>query len=587
MKRSAIAEKYKWDLTAYAKDDEDFLSRTKALAKYQNIFKSFEGKLSDDEKLLELLNLSSEYEKQLSLLYCYAMRKRDEDLTNSKAIENLGVIEKIANQNAIAAAFITPEVGKFSNQKLNFLMKNAKFSHFRLFFKDIIKEKPHILTKSEEKLLSGMGEFLGGFSDNHDAFSDADLKLSDVKDSHNKTHKFTQALYSKFMHSADRELRKNAFAEQNAAYGRYINLLASNYINEVKANCYFAKIRHYSSALESAIESEDAKIEVYKTLIESVHANLKLMYNYYAKKQKILGYDKFYIYDQFAPLKKMATKTYTFEQAIELIKRAVAPLGEEYVSLIDRAVKEKWIDVMPNDGKAGGAYSSGAYGAHPVVLTNFTGDLQSVTTLAHELGHAMHSYYSNANNIFEESDYVIFVAEVASTVNEMLVRFMLLDDCKSRLQKAAMIDEIFSDIKSTIFRQTMFAEFEQWAHEEHEAGRPLSKEKLCKKYFELNKLYFGKGVALTKETQFEWARIPHFYRAFYVYKYATGLISALNIVSRILKGEEGAKEKYINFLKSGCKKGPVELLQDAGVDLEKQITFDEVFKFLEDLLKQM
>ena len=587
MKRSAIAEKYKWDLTAYAKDDEDFLSRTKALAKYQNIFKSFEGKLSDDEKLLELLNLSSEYEKQLSLLYCYAMRKRDEDLTNSKAIENLGVIEKIANQNAIAAAFITPEVSKFSNQKLNFLMKNAKFSHFRLFFKDIIKEKPHILPKSEEKLLSGMGEFLGGFSDNHDAFSDADLKLSDVKDSHNKTHKFTQALYSKFMHSADRELRKNAFAEQNAAYGRYINLLASNYINEVKANCYFAKIRHYSSALESAIESEDAKIEVYKTLIESVHANLKLMYNYYAKKQKILGYDKFYIYDQFAPLKKMATKIYTFEQAIELIKRAVAPLGEEYVSLIDRAVKEKWIDVMPNDGKAGGAYSSGAYGAHPVVLTNFTGDLQSVTTLAHELGHAMHSYYSNANNIFEESDYVIFVAEVASTVNEMLVRFMLLDECKSRLQKAAMIDEIFSDIKSTIFRQTMFAEFEQWAHEEHEAGRPLSKEKLCKKYFELNKLYFGKGVALTKETQFEWARIPHFYRAFYVYKYATGLISALNIVSRILNGEKHAVEKYLQFLKSGCKKGPVELLQDAGVDLQSKQTFDKVFKFLGELLKHM
>lgn len=587
MKRSAIAEKYKWDLTAYAKDDADFLSRTKALAKYQNIFKSFEGKLSDDEKLLELLNLSSEYEKQLSLLYCYAMRKRDEDLTNSKAIENLGVIEKIANQNAIAAAFITPEVSKFSNQKLNFLMKNAKFSHFRLFFKDIIKEKPHILPKSEEKLLSGMGEFLGGFSDNHDAFSDADLKLSNVKDSHNKTHKFTQALYSKFMHSADRELRKNAFAEQNAAYGRYINLLASNYINEVKANCYFAKIRHYSSALESAIESEDAKIEVYKTLIESVHANLKLMYNYYAKKQKILGYDKFYIYDQFAPLKKMATKTYTFEQAIELIKRAVAPLGEEYVSLIDRAVKEKWIDVMPNDGKAGGAYSSGAYGAHPVVLTNFTGDLQSVTTLAHELGHAIHSYYSNSNNIFEESDYVIFVAEVASTVNEMLVRLMLLKECKNHSQVSEIIDELFSDVKSTIFRQTMFAEFEQWVHEQYEQNQPLSKSKLCQKYLELNKLYFGKGVVLTKETQFEWARIPHFYRAFYVYKYATGLISALNIVSRILKGEEGAKEKYINFLKSGCKKGPVELLQDAGVDLEKQITFDEVFKFLEDLLKQM
>ncbi len=587
MKRSAVPQKYKWDLSEFAKDNEDFKNRTTNLLKYIEIFKSFEGKLSDEKNLLKVLEYSSEYAKEMILLFNYAQRKLDENLNDSKSMENLNYISQIENKVSVAMSFITPEVSKFSNQKLNNLMKNPKFFNFKLFFKDIIKEKPHVLPKSEEKLLSGMGDFLSGFFDNHNAFSDADLKFNDVLDGNGKKHEYSQALFNKFMRSNDREFRKNVFAEQNGAYGRYLNFLANNYISEVKANCYFAKIRNYQNALSHAIESEDAKIGVYNTLIQSVHKNLKLLYKYFEKKKKLLGYDKFYIYDQYAPIRKIVKKNYTFEQAISIIKKAVQPLGEEYVSLIDKAVEEKWIDVLPSEGKANGAYSAGAYGAHPVVLTNFTGDFLSVTTLAHELGHAIHSYYSNSNNIFEESDYVIFVAEVASTVNEMLVRLMLLKECKNHSQASEIIDELFSDVKSTIFRQTMFAEFEQWVHEQYEQNQPLSKNKLCQKYLELNKLYFGKGVVLTKETQFEWARIPHFYRAFYVYKYATGLISALNIVSRILKGEEGAKEKYINFLKSGCKKGPVELLQDAGVDLEKQITFDEVFKFLEDLLKQM
>lgn len=587
MKRSAVPQKYKWDLSEFAKDNEDFKNRTTNLLKYIEIFKSFEGKLSDEKNLLKVLEYSSEYAKEMILLFNYAQRKLDENLNDSKSMENLNYISQIENQISVASSFITPEVSKFSNAKLNSLMKNPKFLHFRLFFKDIIKEKPHILPKNEEKLLSGMGDFLDGFSSNHDAFSDADLKFNDVKDGKGRSHKYNQALYSKFMHSPDRELRKNTFAEENGAYGRYLNFLANNYISEVKANCYFAKIRNYQNALSHAIESEDAKIGVYNTLIQSVHKNLKLLYKYFEKKKKLLGYDKFYIYDQYAPIRKIVKKNYTFEQAISIIKKAVQPLGEEYVSLIDKAVEEKWIDVLPSEGKANGAYSAGAYGAHPVVLTNFTGDFQSVTTLAHELGHALHTYYSNLNNIFEESDYVIFVAEVASTVNEMLLRLMLLNEQDSASQKSHIIDELFTDVKGTIFRQTMFAEFEEWAHEEYEKSHPLSKDKLCEKYLQLNKLYFGKGVVLTKETQFEWARIPHFYSAFYVYKYATGLISALNIVSRILKGEEGAKQKYLNFLKSGCKKGPVELLQDAGVDLEKQQTFDEVFAFLEDLLKEM
>lgn len=586
MKRSLVPAKYKWDLSAYAKDENDFLKRTKDLTKYVELFKSFEGKLDDEKVLLKVLNLSSEYSKEVSLLGNYASRKLDENLADSKSNENMNLLSKICSEISVASAYISPEVSAFSTEKLESLMKNRRFSAHKLYFKDILRNRPHILPKNEEKLLSGMGEFLGGFSENHDNFSDADLKFNDVLDSNGKAHKFTQDKYSLFMHNKDRVLRANAFAEQNGAYGRYINFLSNNYLSDVKADCYFAKIYHHNSALEAAVFGEEASIEVYKNLIDSVHKNLPTLHAYFDAKRSLLGYGDFYIYDQFAPVSKVKEQKYTYDDAIKLIKKAVAPLGKEYVSLIEKAKKEKWIDVMPNDGKAGGAYSASAYGAHPVVLTNFTGDYNSVSTLAHELGHALHSYYSETNQIFEESGYVIFVAEVASTVNEMLLRLMMLKNATSKAEKKNIIDGIFTDVKSTIFRQTMFAEFEEWVHEEYENGRPLSKDKLCEKYYDLNKLYFGKRVKLTKETQYEWARIPHFYRSFYVYKYATGLISALNIASRILNGEEGAVEKYLGFLKAGCTADPITLLKNAGCDLEKQSTFDEVFDFLKNLLKE-
>lgn len=584
MKRNLVPAKYKWDLSAYAKDEDDFLKRTKALQKYAELFKSFEGKLADEKMLLKLLNLTSEYSKEVSLLGNYAQRKLDENLADSKASENVNLLSKICSDNSIASSFITPEISQFSDDKLQSLMQNRKFKAHRLYFRDILRDRPHILPKNEEKLLSGMGEFLGGFSENHDNFSDADLKFKDVLDGSGKAHKFTQDKYSLYMHSKDRVLRANAFAEQNGAYGRFINFLSSNYLSDVKADCYFSKIHNYSSALEAAVLSEEVSIDVYNNLIACVHKNLPTLYAYFDAKRSLLGYKDFYIYDQFASVSKVKEQKYSYDDAIKLIKKAVAPLGKEYVALIDKAKKEKWIDLMPNDGKAGGAYSASAYGANPVVLTNFTGDYNSVSTLAHELGHAMHSYFSETHQIFEESGYVIFVAEVASTVNEMLLRLMMLKNASTQNEKRSIIDGIFTDVKSTIFRQTMFAEFEEWVHAEYEKGNPLSKDKLCEKYYDLNKLYFGKRVKLTKETQYEWARIPHFYRSFYVYKYATGLISALNIVSRILNGEEGAVEKYLNFLKSGCTSDPITLLKNAGCDLEKQSTFDEVFDFLKTLL---
>lgn len=586
MKRSLVPAKYKWDLSAYASSEEDFLKRTKALEKYVEIFKSFEGKLFDEKVLKKALDLSSEFSKEASLLGNYAQRKLDENLADSKSNENVNLLSKICSDISIASAYFSPEISAFSDEKLQSLINNRKFSAHKLYFKEILRARKHILPKNEEKLLSGMGEFLGGFSENHDNFSDADLKFNDVVDSKGKHYKFTQDKYSLYMHSGDRTLRASAFAEQNGAYGRYINFLSGNYLSDVKADCYFAKIHHHSSALEAAVFGEEASVDVYKNLIDSVRKNLPVLYDYFEAKREILGYKDFYIYDQFASVSNVKEKKFTYDDAIKLIKKAVAPLGKEYVSLIEKAKKEKWIDLMPNDGKAGGAYSASAYGAHPVVLMNFTGDYNSVSTLAHELGHALHSYYSQTNQIFEESDYVIFVAEVASTVNEMLLRLMMLKNATTKDEKKNIIDGIFTDVKSTIFRQTMFAEFEEWVHEEYEKGNPLSKDKLCEKYYNLNKLYFGKRVKLTKETKFEWARIPHFYRSFYVYKYATGLISALNIVSRILNGEDGAVEKYLGFLKAGCTADPITLLKNAGCDLEKQSTFDEVFGFLKNLLKE-
>ena len=472
MKRNLVPAKYKWDLSAYAKDEDDFLKRTKALQKYAELFKSFEGKLADDKMLLKLLNLTSEYSKEVSLLGNYAQRKLDENLADSKASENVNLLSKICSDNSVASSFITPEISQFSDDKLQSLMQNRKFKAHRLYFRDILRDRPHILPKNEEKLLSGMGEFLGGFSENHDNFSDADLKFKDVLDGSGKAHKFTQDKYSLYMHSKDRVLRANAFAEQNGAYGRFINFLSSNYLSDVKADCYFSKIHNYSSALEAAVLSEEASIDVYNNLIACVHKNLPTLYAYFDAKRSLLGYKDFYIYDQFASVSKVKEQKYSYDDAIKLIKKAVAPLGKEYVALIDKAKKEKWIDLMPNDGKAGGAYSASAYGANPVVLTNFTGDYNSVSTLAHELGHAMHSYFSETHQIFEESGYVIFVAEVASTVNEMLLRLMMLKNTSTQNEKRSIIDGIFTDVKSTIFRQTMFAEFEEWVHAEYEKGNP-------------------------------------------------------------------------------------------------------------------
>lgn len=580
-KRREIEEKFKWDLSKFCKSDEEFLEKLENLEKKIVDFAKFEGRLSDDDVLFEYLEFQNNLSKEADFL-SYAFYRQCEDGSDRNANDMMEKRNIICTKISVASTPLDVEIDKFSEVRLKALQNNSKFINYKRYFEGVLRHKKHSLTKSEELLLSKLGEFTGGFSDNYDKFSDVDLKFDKIADSKGKSHDFNQSLYSTYVESKDRVLRENAFKEINGKRGKFINFLAQNYINDVKENCVFAKIRKYKSALSQAIFCEEASEDVYNMLVKKVRENVDIMERYFEIKRKMLGLKNFAIYDTFAPVSSESGKKFTYEQAIEIIKQAVAPLGEEYVALVQRAKDERWIDVLPNENKYSGAYSSGSNGKN-VILTNFTGNYESVFTLAHELGHAIHSYFSFHNQPYQTSDYVIFVAEVASTTNEMLLLNFFLQNAKTEKEKIMWFNHFLKDVKSTIFRQTMFAEFEQFAHEEYEKERPLSAQLLCEKYSQLNKFYHGKKVKQIEEMKFEWSRIPHFYDSFYVYKYATGLICAIKISSQILRDENFAK-KYISFLSSGSSDNPISLLRIADCDLEKEETFDEAFAVCNEFL---
>lgn len=583
--RKQIEDRYKWNLEEYCKSKEDFYTRLKKCEQKKSEIAEYEGKLADEGVLLDYLLFDSKLGEELNQLGVYAYMLFSQDVRDITANEMQEEFERVATELSIADSFAIVEMSAFSDKKLESLMNNKKFADYKCSFYSILRHKKHVLSKKEEKLLSGMS-FLGGFSDNFSKFSDGDLKFNKIKDSKGKFYNVDYSKYSQYLESKDRELRKNVYKEINGAFGRYINFITNNYLSDVKADCYFAKVRGYKSALSSSIYGEESSEKVYMALVDSVNDNVKILQNYMQIKKKLLGQKDIAIYDFSAPVIKKKSKKYSYDDSIELIKKAVAPLGEEYVSLIQRAKDEKWIDVMPNEGKYTGAYCIHAYEVTPRVLTNFTNDLSSVFTLAHELGHAMHSYYSSKNQPQPTSDYVIFVAEVASITNEMLLLKYLLNETKNKEEKIVLLDKLFNEVKSTIFRQTMFAEFEEKVYSMYEKGEALSKEKLCDLYLELNKKQFGKKVKMVDEVKYEWARIPHFYTSFYVYKYATGMISALNLAEKLFKGECGAREKYLDFLSAGSSDTPINILKKAGCDLEEMSTFENVFEELKNYLKE-
>lgn len=582
--REEISEKYKWDLTDYCKDNQDCILRLNIIKEKMQKIKEYETKLDNEETIFECLMFNSEILLKLDALISYALLKVSEDGESSEAKElqeqGMSVYLEFSN----LSSFIKVEISELSTDMLNKLMLNSSYPQFREYFRDILRFKPHILSKKEELLLSKMQSFAGGFLEVFDMLNDVDFTFEPAIDEKGNKRELTHGNYGRYVQSSDRVLRKSAMINLHKQYQKYNNTLATNYINEIKINAFSSKIRNFDSCLESALFGEEISKKVYDNLIESANNNLNVFHKYFEIKKQELKLDKFAIYDLSAPTNDSLNINISYEEAIELVKKATAPLSTEYMNLVQRAYDERWIDVFESKGKASGAFENASYRIHPVVLINYKGNINSVFTIAHELGHAMHSYYSDQKQPYETSGYAIFLAEIASNVNEMLLLLYLIKNAKTKEEKIFCYSHFMYNFYGSFFRQTMFSEFESKLHSIYERTQILSKDIINNTYWDLNKKYFGENVEILPEIKYEWSRIPHFYRAFYVYKYATGIISAVHIAKRLFNNEPGARESYLQFLSAGSSQPPLEILKLAGVNLEDPSSFQEVFKFAESIL---
>lgn len=582
MKREEVEDKYKWDLSLYIKDEKMLNEEFDWLNSNYQKFKDYYGKFSNKDILLDYLKFSDEFEIREDRLASYLYHSLDQDTSNTKYLALTSKFSYLANDISKTCAFIAPQLMALDEVYLKELLNNPDFGVYKRAIQSILRNKNHQISEHDSQLISKMGLFLGGASESFGALTTGEMQFDDVAVD-GKTYKVDEANYSKLLNNKNREVRKLALKSLMTGYGGKVKTIATMYLNSVEESIFFANLYNFSSVREEALFGEEVDKEVYERLIAQINNNLPVLHSIMEARRKVLGLEKIAYYD--AMLSFDTDKQYSIEDAKELVKKATLPLGEEYQTIVTQKFEQKCIDYLPNDNKETGAYSSGAFGCPSVILMNFVGDLNSVYTLAHEMGHTMHSELSNRTQPFATSQYKIFVAEVASTVNEMLLYNYLIKDADDSLKKALVFD-LFDEFRATVFRQTMFSEFEDFAHSSLENKTPLTYEDLNKFYYDLNKKYYGEKVKLPDELKYEWARIPHFYRPFYVYKYATGFISALCIVEKILTGKDYYK-KYINFLKSGSSKPVVQLLQDIDVDLTTNEPYDLAFKYLTEQLQQV
>ncbi len=579
--RSQIPDKYKWDLSYFCKSDEEFEEKFSKAEKMLEKGDKFKGKLKDKKELLALLKYEREFDELVSPFVFYYHNVRNVDLSNSQVAEKVARCNNLLTKYSQKMSYVHPEMSKFSDKYLDELIADPKLKDYDYSFRQIKKHKKHALSESDAKLMAGIN--FANFDDIFSLFSDVGLKYEDAVDSKGKKHELTDASRSIYMESKDEVLRKSASLNTHKAYGQFIDFLSENYICEVKKEVFGARAARYDSTIEDYLDDEDVSRKIYDMLTKKVNENIPLINEFFSLKKKKLGLKTLHNYDLFVPVGKASAKKYSFEEGLETIKKALSVLGEDYVEELDNTFKERRIDACPSQNKRSGAYENAIYGYSPVVLTNYVGNLSSVSTLAHELGHAMQSYYSNKCQPREKAGYPIFLAEIASTTNELLLSNYLLSALPEK-EKLNILDDLLAGVQSTIFRQMMFSEFEKYAIEEIEGDRTLDKDKLCGKYFELCKKYMPR-LSLLPELRYEWARVPHFFMGFYVYKYAIGMICALNFSSRILAGEEGIIEKYKGYLSAGGSKTPNEILKDAGCDLEDEKTYDRAFELVKKYIK--
>ena len=586
--RKDVAPENLWAINdLYATDDDcrKDLARLKALAEELS---GYAGKLgSDAATLLTYLTKVEEAMLLLNNTINYAARKNDEDTRVGTYQELNGMAMSTYVQLQSATAFETPEIMAIDDETLErFYREEAGLEKYRRYLFNIRRHKDHVLTPAEEKLLAAAGEMMQSPDDIYSKFADADLTFPDVVDKDGNKHHLTQGTYISYMESSDRVLRKSAFEQNYSTWGAYRNTVASILNAQVKSLQFNADARKYGSSLEAALDGTNVPVSVYHNLIEAVHQNMDKMYRYVDLRKKLLGVDELHFYDLYTPLVTGVDKKIPFEQAKQTVYNALAPMGDYYRSILKEGFDNRWIDVYENVGKRSGAYSAGAM-VHPYVLLNYTGTLDSQFTLAHEMGHAIHSYLSNKNQPTVYSDYVIFVAEVASTCNEALLMQYLLDRTTDRKERAYLINHFLEQFRTTLYRQTMFAEFEMILGNLNQQGVALTAERMCEEYKKLNHLYFGDGIVLDDLIAYEWERIPHFYYNYYVFQYATGYSAAIALSRKILKEGESAVKDYLQFLSGGCSKDPIDLLKGAGVDMSTPEPVNQALALFGDLLDEM
>lgn len=586
--RCEIEDKYKWDLTKIYKDEKewqkDFDEVKEEILKVTSYKDSF---LSNGKRLYEYLKYDEEVSRKLEKIYYYAHLNYDANTLDEKYKVMKNKVSDLFTKYNELSSFVVPEILKLDEEKLNTFYKDEeRLEDYRFSIENIYRFKNHTLDEEKEKMLSNLSKCLSNPEETYEALTDSDFEYDYITDEKGNKVKFNESNYSLFIKSKDRSVRKKAFEMLHNKYKKYIRTITSTYKGEVENNVVLAKIRNYDSAISASLYSDNVPVDIYNNLIKVVNDNMNVLYDYYDLKKKILSLDRLHMYDTYVEIINKIDKKYSFDEAKEIVIDALSVLGDKYVKNLKKAFDEKWIDIYHSKGKRSGAYSSGNFDVNPYVLLNFEGTLNDVSTLAHELGHSMHTYLSCKNNPYQYSSYEIFVAEVASTVNELLLANYMLKNSKNKDEKLAIINHILDLFKATLYRQTMFAEFEKETHKLREKGEVLTSDLLSNTYYNLVKKYFGPNVLCDELIRYEWARIPHFYYNFYVYKYATGISAASYIVDGILNNKEGALENYINFLKTGGSMYPLDELKIAGVNLNSKSVILSAIKTFEKYLKE-
>ena len=573
--RNEISNEYKWDLTTIYKSDKDFYKDVDIAKELFNKLNSYKGILFDSiDNLKNYLKLDEKVELILNKILTYGIRKHDQDTSESKYQEMYQEVEKVYSLYGEKTSFFTPEVLDTDPKIIDKYLKDDYLKKYRRVFDNILRFKDHTLSKEQEELLSKFSLVFDSSSNTFSMLSNADLVFPKIKDEDGNDVELTEANVSKYWISKNRDVRRDAVLTLFDTYGKYANTFASTFNGHLNTNISIAKIRNYNSVREKELFKDNIPVSVYDNLIDTVKSRSDVINNYYGLIKEELGVSELHRYDTYATFGSLEEKEYSLDEAKSLIINTLNVLGEDYISKINRAFDEKWIDYFPNKGKRTGAYSSGGYGTNAFILTNFTGNYHDVSTLIHELGHSMHTTYSCEVQDIIYSNYPIFVAEVASTTNELLLAKYMLKNTKEKKVKLSILQQLLQLYASTMLRQTMFAEFERDAYDLKEHDKPLTHEILEEMYLKINKSYFGKNVILDEPLKYEWSRIPHFYYNFYVYKYATSLAASTYISERILE-DDSFKEKYIKFLSSGSSMDPLDELKIVDVDLTKKEVINE------------